>query len=144
MPDFQSSEDQNQYLFVYGTLMQGLANHDVLASQGKVDFVSHGTVTGELYNLGDYPGLCLGDSETNPIVHGELYLLDDVDTVLEMLDIIEGVSDVRPEQSLYRREEMNVTIESETIGAWVYIYNHPVAKGMRSAHGDYRRFLAER
>jgi len=59
-------------LFVYGTLMQGLPLHHLIA--GRCEFVGEGTVTGRLLDLGRYPGAV---PERPGNVRGEVYRLLD-------------------------------------------------------------------
>jgi gamma-glutamylcyclotransferase (GGCT)/AIG2-like uncharacterized protein YtfP len=71
-------------VFVYGTLLKGESNHQLLRS---AQFVSEGTTkpTFELRNLGAFPAMVLGGTSA---VTGEVY---DVDVcTLAALDKLEG------------------------------------------------------
>ena len=79
----------NQYLFVYGTLRRGYARaHRLL---GEACFVSKGTVSGKLYDLGEYPGL-RKTSRADGRVGGEVYELPgpDAEQRLAILARYEG------------------------------------------------------
>lgn len=103
-----------QYVFVYGTLMEGQPNHEYfLAGKQKV---ADGWTTGyEMYDLGSYPGIKEGPGQ----VPGEIYSVTDEE--LKQLDELEG------EGVLYRRVPVTVyTDEGQTIQAAVYVYNGSV------------------
>ena len=78
-------------VFVYGTLLSGEGNHDVL---GGARCVGHGRTLPvfELRDLGDYPGLLEGGSQA---VLGEVYEVDE--ETLRVLD------DFEDHPRLYRR-----------------------------------------
>jgi gamma-glutamylcyclotransferase (GGCT)/AIG2-like uncharacterized protein YtfP len=66
----------------------------------------------------------------------------DPDAVLSSLDEIEGYSSKGPDSSLYRREEIPVTLEDGHIAsAWVYFYNAPLGRAERIESGDYLEHL---
>jgi gamma-glutamylcyclotransferase (GGCT)/AIG2-like uncharacterized protein YtfP len=125
---------KKNYLFVYGTLMQGQhPMHDVLSADSQ--FISHGWILAQLYQIRDYPGVALSDKPEDK-VFGELYLLTNP-AVLQQLDDYEECSAAFPEPHEYRREEVEVFISSAvSYMAWVYVYNHPLDKArlIRSGH----------
>lgn len=120
-------------LFVYGTLRCGGKRHDILQRLGSV-YVGKGSVAGELFDLGEYPGAVKSDSSQARVI-GEVYRLRNLNSVLRTLDEYEGVGDVT---SLYRREIAEVTLESgERLNAWIYWLKQRPPRGRRIESGDY-------
>lgn len=115
-------------LFVYGTLMQGFHNHGVL---GKAQFLGEGTVFGELYHLGGYPGFKHGHNK----VTGEIYEVPDEQWA--RLDRLEG----RPH--LYDRETINATLYDaehdllEPMDVQIYVYQRDVPEHARIVTGRF-------
>ena len=127
---------KKDYLFVYGTLMQGQhPMHDVLSEHSQ--FIGHGWITAQLYQIRDYPGVILSD-EPEDKVFGELYLLTNP-AVLQQLDDYEECSAAFAEPHEYRREQIPVSISSTaSYSAWVYLYNHPIERYHRIRSGRFR------
>lgn len=104
----------------YGTLMRRaedrLAEAGVLP--GDLELEGDCLVPGELYHLGNYPGLIEGSGA----VPGELYRIRN-QVVLARLDDFEGVA-----ENLYHRKA--VALVSPEVVAWVYYYSRSVA-GLR-------------
>lgn len=72
-------------------------------------FISAATVNGHLYDLGEYPGLLL--SETDSPVVGEVYEVDDA--LLQELDEFEVSSN-------YLRRQVTISLGDQTKTGWVY------------------------
>jgi gamma-glutamylcyclotransferase (GGCT)/AIG2-like uncharacterized protein YtfP len=70
----------------------------------------------KLLNIGSFPGMIASDKEED-MVKGELYLLPDPESIINILDRIEGVP------FLFRREEVEVICNGEPCTAWAYTYN---------------------
>jgi len=123
-------------LFVYGTLLRGLSRAQVLRG---ARFLGPGLVEGQLFDLGDYPGLRPGKGW----VVGEVWQVDA--PTLERIDRIEDYDPRDPPGSLYRRIRVTVRAFSDTrLEAATYLYNQTSFFAARIAHGDYRRYLLER
>ena len=121
---------EKHLVFVYGTLLQGLSNHVILA---QARFL--GTArTKELYALymDAFPKV-IRDEPVSSIV-GEIYLVDG--PTLAWLDDLED----HPFQ--YRREQVLVIMDDgeETL-AWIYF--HPQPGGFLVAGGDLLAWLRE-
>ena len=126
------------WIALYGSLMRGLGAMDELGIGDRLRFVGPCIVTGELFDLGRYPGMRHGYGR----IVAELYAMLDVD-VFEKLDEFEGFAASRPRESLYLRETVAL-IEPEGAKTWVYVYNGVPDASTRIVGGDWRQHLAER
>lgn len=102
----------DSYVFVYGSLKEGLGNHSLLENSHKIGKY----VTVEPYclkDLGEYPGV-LQQPRVSPI-KGELYRLNDI-TTLALLDHLEG------NPTFYRRKVVKVRKIGGVVTyvAWMY------------------------
>lgn len=96
-------------VFVYGSLRRGNAGAmSVRFPDAK--YVAEGSVRGQLYDLGAYPGLVLDSAAS--VVTGEVYEVDD-DT-LNKLDKFELTSD-------YSRKPVEVELGSVRTDCWIYV-----------------------
>ncbi len=125
--------EQADYVAAYGSLRQGFALPDepgelaqLLTSEGPC------LINGELYDMGDYPGLVAGDGH----VVGELYRLSDL-KALRLIDRFERYDAIDPEGSLYLRR--CVRLAEPSADAWVYFYNRPVNDMPRVPGDDWAR-----
>lgn len=109
-------------LFVYGTLQDARLRAQVLRG-APTRVVGRGSVSGALYDLGEYPGLvAAGDGR----VVGLVIELPD-DAALALLDVYEGVG-----EGLYARTRTTVQLDSGgAIELWMYVY-------LRSVEGLHR------
>ncbi len=111
----------NRRVFVYGSLMRGMANHRLLDSPG-VEFVGEAKTVPAfvMLDLGDFPGVipCQSNFSTDGIdatptaIHGEVYVVSR--NVFRNLDMLEGYP------RLYDRRE--IKLEDET-HATIYTFN---------------------
>ena len=95
-------------VFVYGTLMEGEANHGYLDNS---TFLGNAVIEGyEMYDCGWYPAIVAGDG----LVIGELYdvPLEDIPSI----DMLEG------EGSLYVKKCERISLNGNSTFAYVYIY----------------------
>ena len=123
-----------ELIFVYGSLMRGLALHDHLKSGS---FRGEGWTSGTLVSLGRYPGLIEGDGR----VRGELYAFEDLAAALDILDDLEEYDVTDPSSSLYVRVASDVIRDDGTaVSAWLYRYNRDPAGLPRVDGGDWRAF----
>lgn len=111
--------------FVYGTLKRGHANHGLLAS--SIRAIEPGSITGVLYDLGDFPAL----GEGNGTVRGELIWIDP-EQMAQVLEVVDRLEAYRPDDepgSMYRRRTVRARTErGEPVSAYTYFYNadHPL------------------
>jgi len=101
------------HVFVYGTLMKGMSRHYEL--EDGCEFVSEGTVNGELYQISDYPGIIVG----NETVYGELYKASDMFQVIQRLDWVENAGG---NNQLFTRVIQKV--ETNEGSFWAYTYHY--------------------
>jgi gamma-glutamylcyclotransferase (GGCT)/AIG2-like uncharacterized protein YtfP len=103
------------------------------------ELVGRGTIRGNLYDLGDYPGARVVGAEPGQRVSGELYRLRDPQLALRILDEYEEFSPLRPSKSLFVREILAVTLEDgRKKRAWAYLYNRGIANARLMPTGCYR------
>lgn len=106
------------HVFVYGTLMRGGANHDVLVRLGARWLAAARTTRGRtLVDLGPYPALLRLDETRDavaPEVHGEVFVLDD--GALPALDEFEGCP------TLYLREPIDLVTDDGATTAFTYVF----------------------
>jgi gamma-glutamylcyclotransferase (GGCT)/AIG2-like uncharacterized protein YtfP len=129
-----------QLLFVYGTLRRGFSRHKFLKA-ARAQFLSLGTVHGELYDLGDYPG-----AEPSPhpraLITGEIYRLPHAEQALQVLDEVEGVRASSPGSGEYRRDSVRVTLRNgQMVDAWIYWLNRRHGWKRTIPSGDYKKVL---
>lgn len=126
-------------VFVYGTLLRGMCRANFLAES---QFEGLGVIQATLFDLGAYPAIQRG----NHRVIGEVYSIDN--TLLRLLDSIEGYLPDDSSNSLYMRESVKVTLLSDgsIIDALTYRYNQTIDVENHTIipNGDYRRYLLEK
>ncbi len=118
----QTHENTPKGLFVYGTLHPDHTPDEIRASVAQLSLIGSGTVTGELLDLGEYPGLITNGARNT--VPGTLFALPDAPEVLRALDAYEGFNPDDVDGSLFRREPITVTMDGgheET--HWIYLYS---------------------
>lgn len=106
-------------VFVYGTLMTGIPNAQLVKECG---FVGNARIDGyTMYDLGAYPGILPSGRAnwTEDVVYGEVRLVD-VKTLAE-LDRLEG------EGRLYRAERVIASVGNRKIAALAYVYMHNIS-----------------
>lgn len=123
------------YLFVYGTLRKHSVGHDLL--QQFCDYVDNGTLSGNLYQIGHYPGVILNDEPRQQVV-GEVYRIKNLDCLFAELDDYEECSSSFAEPHEYVRQQHTITLTSgHQVMAWVYLYNRPITGLKLIPSGDF-------
>ncbi len=117
-------------LFVYGTLLRGLERNTLLADSA---FKGTGTICATLYDCGSYPGIREGAG----LVCGELYEINR--ETLQLLDQVEGYREGNG-NSLFVRQEVEVTIADGAVSAVCYFFNRSTDALALIASGDYRLY----
>lgn len=129
LADLVGAEDSEIIAF-YGNLRREFRYQDDLEVRDKLRFIRLCTVTGELYDFGEYPGLLPGQ---DPVVI-ELYEVVD-NRVFQILDRFENYDPARPSESEYIRR--CVHIEEAAVDAWIYWMNTDVSRPQKICSGDW-------
>jgi gamma-glutamylcyclotransferase (GGCT)/AIG2-like uncharacterized protein YtfP len=133
-------------LATYGTLMRDFQAQEQLGIGDAITFVGRCRLPGILFDLGSFPGAVPPDdlpadlrtsAPETPVVHGELYRLEEAD-ILSVLDHYEGYDPDQPATSLFVRRRISL-VEPADQDAWVYWYNGPVDGKPRLPSGDWRQ-----
>ena len=128
---------RSPFLFVYGTLLQGLRD-DVLKRVGA-KLVGTGRIQGKLYDFGRYPG-AKANIRRSDRVRGEVLRLPDPENALAILDEYEGVLPAAPAKSEFVRSAVRVVLDDgRQCQAWAYLYNRRVGEAKLIPSGDYRQ-----
>jgi len=131
--------EDTPYIAVYGSLRQGFGLPD-LPEELTTMLVDEGacTIEGDLYDLGDYPGLLPGRGQ----VVGQLFRVTDSHGAFPLLDKYERFDPSAPDHSLYIRH--CVRLMNPEVDAWVYIYNGFPATDKLIKSGDWARYVGEK
>ncbi|WP_114940341.1 gamma-glutamylcyclotransferase family protein [Mucilaginibacter endophyticus] len=132
-------EITNRFLFVYGTLLQpGNEFADYLNKHCK--FINKGKVNGRLYDIGEYPGAVIDNAEAL-FIHGAIFIMDEPQTILEVIDDYEGIGEAYDHPQEYTRELVKIQTVNGAENCWMYIYNLPVSTHRQIIGGDYMLYL---
>jgi len=132
-----TSEPNSPFLFVYGSLMSA-SPHPMAGLLRRFSvLVGEGYFTGQLYDLGEYPG-AIYQPRSRSRVYGEVLRLTDPDRLLPELDRYEGFdAEVPDEADEYIRYRVPVTTASRVLECWAYLYVRPVSGLIRIPSGRY-------
>ena len=114
-------------LFTYGTLMRGFRLHRLVA--GRADYLGDGQVSGQLVDLGSYPG-ALAPAAAAGVIRGEIYRVGDP-ALWGVLDSAEG-------PQYHRREVAVRSGDGRERIAYIYWYVGPLDRAVPIPGGDYR------
>ena len=134
----------SHFLFAYGTLQPKKAPPEMREAVKALKPVAKGSVRGELYDLGQYPGAVFQNG-TNGRVIGTVLRLprrkDLNDHILRVLDDYEGVDPDNPKRGLFVRREMPVrTRNGRRLKCWVYEFNGDPGEGKLIPSGQFSRY----
>jgi gamma-glutamylcyclotransferase (GGCT)/AIG2-like uncharacterized protein YtfP len=129
-----------RHIFVYGTLLPGLAPPIIADVVNTLRVASPATVPGRLYHFDAYPG-CVLASDCDTPIHGTLLELpSESEGILERLDWYEGYAAHDTSGSLFLRTTCTATTsDNRQIPAWVYVYNRDVTSARLIPDGRYHR-----
>lgn len=131
-------DDGPELLAVYGSLRTGLASpHLTPVIDNGLRPVGPCTLEGQLYDLGEYPGLVAGDQA----VVGELFEVLDPRTLV-LLDGYERYDPADLSGSLFVRLLVRLR-HPEATDAWVYLYNQPLVGAALVPGGDWVAHLEQ-
>lgn len=128
-----------ELLFVYGSLMRGLANSDQMPVQARFIRVAATVAEYSLLDMGPYPG-AVGNGRKS--LKGELYAV--TRGGLSVVDAFEGVP------SFYRRVRVQLLPESTDDGiqptdtAWIYLLTALPVGAREVPSGSWRQRLEQR
>ena len=132
-----------QQIFVYGTLMSSFDNPMAYLLDSNCQLVGKGTLSGKLYDTGDYP-VALFEDDTDDAVIGEIHLIhpEKFQQVLNMLDKYLGYVENDEPHSLYLRNILPIADEQgHEVPCWVYTYNKSIDDFPLIKGGDYVDYL---
>lgn len=139
----------DDFLVVYGSLMRGQPYRCQLNLEESLKFVDVRTISGTLYDMGDYPAFV----HAHGVVDVELYRILDI-SVLSRLDEFEDYDRSDIERSLYRRTTIQLPrhkkaviqklFRNPTINAWIYVYNQPLNHNTKIRARSWPEHLAAR
>ncbi|MGO9515680.1 MAG: gamma-glutamylcyclotransferase [Candidatus Korobacteraceae bacterium] len=128
----------SDYLFSYGTLLPEHAPAEIATAVSKLRPVGKGTVSGVLYDLGDYPGAVL-DFTSDKRIFGTVFRLPNNSAVLDELDEYEGFHPSASRKSLFIRRRCPVRLSTgRALNCWIYEYNGKHVAAPVVANGRYR------
>ncbi len=136
--DKQPDTTVHDTVVFYGSLMSAFPTLKQLGLHNKLLYQCKCELEGNLYNLGDYPGLKVKANKKQR-VSAELYRFSD-QQVLHLLDDYEDYDPNNLQASLFRRELIDIA--HPVVKAWVYIYNQPVLESDLVQSGDWQQYLA--
>jgi gamma-glutamylcyclotransferase (GGCT)/AIG2-like uncharacterized protein YtfP len=126
-----------RHLFVYGTLLPGLAPPVIADVVYALKFLGHATLPGRLYHLGTYPG-CVLDPACGRLIHGQLLEIPPDPAILDRLDWYEDYAAHDADGSLFLRTTCDAARpDGRQIPAWVYVYNRDVSRARLIESGRY-------
>ena len=113
----------SDFLFTYGTLLPQHAPDEVKSVVTKLTPCGEGSISGVLFDLGEYPGAVF-DNSSDTRVFGTVFRLPDEVNIISELDRYEGFDPASPSTSLFVRKLHPVVLTTgENIECWVYEYN---------------------
>jgi gamma-glutamylcyclotransferase (GGCT)/AIG2-like uncharacterized protein YtfP len=125
----------SQYLFVYGSLLNDVNEFAVYLKKSCI-FYSKGKFRGKLYDIGEHPGAIVA-VDGDVFVYGNIFILNDAEAVLEILDGYEGFGEDQPQPNEFIRELLEIETADDPVRCWVYLYNLPVDGLRQIASGNY-------
>ena len=127
-----------ELLFVYGTLLPGLAPPSMRPICDRLTPVGPATVQGSLYDVGPYPAVVTGGEN---VVHGELLEIDGDDT-WRSFDLYEGCPGPGEGDGLFRRIRTVATTDTgESLDCWIYVYDRDLSRAKLVESGCWRTHL---
>ena len=113
------------YIIAYGTLKRGQERGQVMPGE----YICEGTITGDLFDLGPYPGIVDGSSRVSCEVYFSTNLVEDIG----LLDRIEGTNLNPP---LYRRKLVPIDCSDGKLRYGIcYFYNGSLSGATQLVNG---------
>jgi gamma-glutamylcyclotransferase (GGCT)/AIG2-like uncharacterized protein YtfP len=130
-------------LFVYGTLLPECNLSISTQFVRDAEFIGHGYVFANLYDLGDYPGMVLDLSHEHKVL-GHIYRLKSPENTLPLLDEYEGINPSFPDNNEYIRALVKVISGGRALNAYAYLYVKDVIPLKKIHSGDYLSYLTHK
>ena len=124
------------HLFVYGTLLDNSNRYGAYLQQ-HCTLVQQGKFRGRLYDIAEYPG-AVSDASSDQYVHGSIYLMDDPEKILKIIDDYEGFGDDQEQPNLFLRILSPIETMDAQVVCWLYVYNLPVDGFLLIKSGKYK------
>ncbi len=103
-------------------------------------FVDEAFVYGQMFDLGDYPGIVM-DHNRSAQVYGDCFKLLDPTAALATFDDYEECGPAHPTPWLYLRETQTCYLKAgNSLKAWVYVYNRDLTDKPLIEGGDYLKY----
>jgi gamma-glutamylcyclotransferase (GGCT)/AIG2-like uncharacterized protein YtfP len=132
------------HLFVYGSLLPGLAPPELREVLHRLRPVCRGALRGTLYDLGEYPG-AVPDATAGTWITGRVFELPGDPALLARLDAYEGHAAGRPGEDLFTRVRRPIALSlGGELDCWVYAYARDPGGAERVACGDWLAHLGAR
>jgi gamma-glutamylcyclotransferase (GGCT)/AIG2-like uncharacterized protein YtfP len=128
-------------LFVYGTLRKGRISTFLPQIAPFLKAKTKGFVKGRLFDVGEFPA-AKPSSLSSKKVYGDLVEITPgrINDVLHALDNYEEIDISTPENSLFKRDIVDViTNNGDKIKAWIYWYNKDIQGLNEIKDGIYRK-----
>jgi gamma-glutamylcyclotransferase (GGCT)/AIG2-like uncharacterized protein YtfP len=127
------------YIFFYGTLRKDCPLNPQKSLVDSLVFIGTAKIHGDLYNIGGYPGAVKRKGGSKIV--GDVFLLDNTEEVLNLLDDYEGYSSHKVKESEFVRTRNRIQLDSgKSVNAWVYWYNFETGSKNRIMNGDYLNY----
>lgn len=132
-----SSAKNTEHLFVYGTLRDEIKHPMSDLLQKYTLETRTASFCGKLYDTGSFPAAISSDDESDT-VYGDLYTINDPQSLFRHLDSYEGFSPQNPSRSLFLRKKISVDLpDKNQVSSWIYLYNRSADNLQLIPGGDY-------
>jgi gamma-glutamylcyclotransferase (GGCT)/AIG2-like uncharacterized protein YtfP len=131
---------ENEYLFVYGTLLSDYGDNESHQWVDKyAEYMGKAKMDGKMYMVDYYPGIIPCQKGEKYVVRGELYRLKEPENLFGLLDRYEEYNPVDAAHSEYVRKQTEVVLKNDekTYTAWVYYFNQSVEDLEFMPKGDF-------
>lgn len=137
----------NNFLAVYGTLMEGMSNHGVIKGRAKL-IAPKVKIKGALYAVGGNGFPCFVSDEKkypNETITAEVWEVTDP-SAWEALDYLEGYDKNDPGRSMYIRRPIQINesgkefFEGQAVN--IYEWNGPITHLKYIATGDWKEYVS--
>ena len=129
------------YLFAYGTLRKDYNLKLKDKVRDRLQYVGMAKIGADLYDLGRYPGAVKSNKGSEVI--GDVFLVNEPESVLRVLDKYEGITDRGRKDAEFVRKKGRVRMRSgQHLNAWIYWYNTGGKNELTPIrHKDYLNYL---